>query len=1117
MTEIIELRQTDHVLKRPDMYIGDKETTTGNTVVYSKGSLSEKNITVSNWLVKLLDEAFSNATDNSMRNSSNRTTKIEVSIDSESIEIYNNGKSIPIEQQMSPVDGKMYYIPEIAFGRLNSSSNYDDDKKRTFIGVNGVGIKLVNIFSSLFEVTIINSGRKYYQKFENNMNVIHAPVIGTTKSEDSVRIKFCPDFKRLNIEKIDKETYAVLSKRVYDGCLYPVDITLNKKQIPRMTFEAYVIEYLKMFGLDHSEMVFYSTSSVQIGYLVDRKKRVHSYVNNVCTKENGNHVDNFFKQLREALPESFDNPANVSVLFMNQTVENPTFGSQSKNKLTSKITTNLKGLCKKIVNETKLKEFLDNKSLKTINRKLKVKRPILEKLQDANFASTKSGHECTLFVTEGNSATSMVQSCYDLLGHDYYGIFSLTGKILNVRKATPEDAINNTVVSELLIAIGLEFGKDYTTTNKLRYGKIVCVKDADTDGAAIMGLVLNVFHTYFKSLLHLDFFYEFITPMVQVYDVNGDRNEFYNLAEFRDHIKKTKSKSVKYIKGLASNSERDTRRYFENYADYLIPIIPDDRSDYWMDIAYSGKNGFTDLRKQWVGLCDEDTYLPRVKNEPIEISQFIRYDLILYSYDACERSIPSVYDGLKPTQRKILYTLFSQSNPYNKRKVFQLTAETTKQAQYHHGDQSLNGTIMAMMQTWCGSNTIPLLDHEGFIGSRFGQGLDGGAPRYVSVMLSKIARLIYPKEDDCLLATREEDGIVVEPKFYVPIIPMILINGTKGLGVGYMSNVPLHSPQDCINYIREFLKNKKSDVTQTIGWCYPGFKGTIEHTDKGYTTYGVRSFVNPPVIKTKKGELDAFCKTDRVHDPTLGPLSYNPCFVKITEIPIGVGLNNFTSKLVEYLSKQASVKSKKEPKPKKGDLVGLVDYKDNSSAGNDAVKEKIEYYLKIDNPDPNTAETTLNGIMSNKSILITSSMVLFNKHIQIQKFDTIYEIIKEFIEERYQLYIKRKSNQLAELNESKKQLDNKARFIKEIIDKKFDPRNIKTVDLQKILDERFDTYKGSHGYLVNLPIRVMTHEEYKKLLQQVKAATKEIETVTNTSIEDMWNRDLDKLQEALAN
>lgn len=1159
MSTIKEITPEEHVLLRKNMYLGDVATyTEKNFIGYNintKQLEQFKEITYSKELLKLFDEALTNAIDNIERSKKTSTpcNKIVVNITNDHFDVFNNGVSIPIKLQKS-IDGNEYYVPELAFSHLHSSSNYDDSEDRKFNGQNGLGIKLLNIFSRIFIIQIVNNHKKYKQVFENNMSIINKPTIIDCDCEDSVTIRAYLDFSKFSdLKEIDKDNITRLTKRVYDSTISSA-ITLNKTLIPKQTFKQFATAHIRLISPE-SEILNFAEKNYELSYAftaIKSKHCVFSYVNDNYTSDNGSHVKKFSKQFKEIMKVD-DNPMNYSIVFLNQTVVNPKFTGQAKESLSSRIMTDYSNTINSIIKMTPIAEAVAGQNTKKINSKLNKRNPrFLKRLvKDADDANRRNG-SCTLFVVEGNSAGSMVLNAIDRLpnAHEKYGVFCLIGKILNVAKAGEDKFINSPIVGELISAIGLSIGTQIPT-NKLRYGKVVCVTDADTDGSHIKGLVINLFYEKFKYLIEENnFLYEFITPMIQVIlnekvdktleklndsdFSNYKRLEFYNKAEYQKALTKLSEEKIlttKYLKGLATIDSRDGANYFQNYEKHMLKYIknPEQDTDGWMNVAFSNKRGMTQERKQWVESCDDKTFLPRTPGKPVEIAAFIEQDLVNYSYENCGRSIPSVYDGLKPTQRKILYTLFEMPEKKSKKliKVSALQGKVMAKAQYHHGDQALVGTINNMQQSWTGSNNIPLLGHYGNIGSRAGLGKDGGQPRYVEVNLDNISRLIFPKDDDSLLEKVVEDEIEVEPKFYVPIIPLILINGCKGIGTGYSSSVPLHSQFDVCDYLHEFLENsvktgfcnnfktlKRSDVlkyvsklikrqTTIIKPYYPNYKGLIETVDNGYKSHDIHEWIIP----SGKGFFERKLIQDRTGE---SPFDYDPCYLKISELPLDIGRFDVIKNLKHYLSGD----KKKAISNKYWDYV--IDFIDHSIVDSDSNRGNIEIYFKIRNTDGIIQTLPDFYVLPESNLLITSNMNLVNKDSRFTHYNNNEEILTDYLTQRYYTYILRKNKLVTLKEEELKYLYNKRRFIKGLIDDKIVVSKKPVDEVEEFLDiHKFDRKDSKFDYLLDIPVKYQTVEYYNKLNDETAKKESELDILINKPIEDIWKVELDKLETAL--
>lgn len=1203
MSQILKISNIDHIIKRPTMYFGDfdEKTATRQLFDLETGILSSKKVTYSPAIVKLFDEALTNATDNIYRSKENPTTKIFIKIDDKSFEVNNNGQSISLGKSINPDDGKEYYSPELAFGHTYSSGNYDDEVERKSNGMNGIGIKLANVYSKQFVVKVINNNKLYQQTFFDNMRKKTKPKICDYKFPDGVSIKAELDFKLLNCSKdyIDDDTKKILYKRILDSTLFPVDIYVNKKKLPRFTFQQYFETTFK--GNIPTNYISENTYDHDIIMFPFKGGNIVSMVNRIVTESNGTHVkcviDKIIEHLNSKGPTFTRSQIESNLcLYLNVIVDKPSFTSQSKETFNGKINVNVDHLVYNLCSNPEFLDLLQNKRNESINRKLKKTKPIFQKLTEANLAGTNESQKCTLFVTEGDSATGMVQQCFSSLGHDYYGIYTLGGKPLNIRKKKDVEAqMDNRVISELIVALGIERGVDYSipeNRRRLRYGKLVCVKDADVDGSAIMMLVCNIIDVIAQSLLKSNnFFYEFITPQIKlIYDIHPNKSvtvfgvtetivkgqdgefttkliadnkiikscknvvtTFNNKAEFCKFMNYNRRnltvRDIKYYKGLAAISTEDALDYWQDYEDYLIPFIYDNDAEEVMENLFSEHKSCVNWRKQLVQETTEDTYCVRIKSGT-DITQYGFYDYAPYAREDCIRTIPNVYDGLKPVQRKILYSLLIHTPSSEKfKKVFQIATQASLDGNYHHGDASINEATCGMMQTYMGSNNIPLITGSGQIGTRFAHGQDHGATRYIEGALSKISKVLFPKVDDALLKSNIEDEVKVEPKHYIPILPMVLINGTEGIGVGYSTFIPNHDFKDCIRNIREVLNSIKNDSVDvvsklnehqlTINPSYPGFKGSITYNvvDNCYETHGLSRFINIDAIQ--KNRHDTFWRTTLKYDSQHPELKYEHAFIEIYEIPIDskLSMNTIISELKKIMMQLAGnvvSTSRKTTTTKKkvesiSDLkvtsnvfnkanMGLfVDYQDNSHAGNELQDEKISLIIKIRN-DGNLNIDSPPEIIRMRSSLSMRNMMLYsltdNDGLMLRKFNTIKDIFNEYFTIRYKFYKLRKDRLIFLKQEEIKYLQNKINFIKAVaVDKILNLNSMTNEVLEKyLIENKYDKKSNDYKYLYSIPMRNCTKTEYEKLLKELEKKLKELEDLKNTLIKTFWEQDLNDFE-----
>lgn len=370
----------------------------------------------------------------------------------------------------------------------------------------------------------------------------------------------------------------------------------------------------------------------------------------------------------------------------------------------------------------------------------KKNRIFVPKLEDALWAGTAKSDQCTLILTEGLSAMTFAMWGRSVVGPEKYGCYPMKGKVLNIRDATMSQLMNNEEINNLKQIIGLQNNKDYKNTSELRYGKVMILTDADTDGSHIKGLLVNLFHCWWPSLIKLNFIQTLRTPIIKA--IKGQKVvEFYTEQDYnkwKDNIGTTRGYQIRYFKGLGTSKKEDAKDTFKRFdelkVDYyykdkgcdeaiLLAFEKDknvkstktDKTDITSDDHDSNETIVTlkcsDKRKRWLGQYDKDSYI-NIKENRISYQDLINKELIHFSIYDNMRSIPSICDGLKPSQRKILYYML-KNNITKVIKVAQLSGYVSAETGYHHGEMSLQQAIIGMAQNFVGSNNINLLYPDG--------------------------------------------------------------------------------------------------------------------------------------------------------------------------------------------------------------------------------------------------------------------------------------------------------------------------------------------------------------------------------------------------------------------
>jgi DNA topoisomerase-2 len=439
----------EHVLIRPDTYVGDIEPTTESMWVTKGDKIIKEIITYTPGFLKVFDELIVNARDASVNDESCDTIKVEYNVEEGYISVWNNGdKGIPVEEHP---EHKML-VPTMIFGELLTSSNYNDDEERTTGGRNGYGSKLCNIFSTKFEVEVMDAKRhkKFHQVWRDNMSIAEKAKVTENKNGKSyVKVTFYPDFARFKVKDLNNDHKELFERRAIDIAGVTngkLKVYFNDKKIESNTFKQYVELYYK------EDEIFYDLNdrwSVGCLYKQDCGGDVISFANGISTYRGGTHcnhvIDNIIKTIINDYIKKKDKDIKVTpsllkenlIFFITATIVNPAFSSQTKDTLTSKTEkfgskyeptpAFMKKLAKCGIVEQiiQLVKFKENSNLKKTDGKKQVKITGIPKLDDANKAGTKESSKCTLILTEGDSAKAFAMAGLGLIGRDYFGVFPL--------------------------------------------------------------------------------------------------------------------------------------------------------------------------------------------------------------------------------------------------------------------------------------------------------------------------------------------------------------------------------------------------------------------------------------------------------------------------------------------------------------------------------------------------------------------------------------------------------------------------------------------------------------------------------------------------------------------
>jgi DNA topoisomerase-2 len=1152
-----KMSDKEHILKKPDTYIGSIEMTEAETFVYDSAtsSIVHRTIHYIPGLYKLFDEGAVNSRDHFVRQeqairdakpNALPVTCIEFEIsDDGTISITNDGNGIDVAQHPE----HKLWIPEMIFGHLRTSTNYDENKKEKIVGgKNGFGFKLVLIWSSWGRVETVDHirGLKYIQEFKNNLDEICPPKITKcTTTKPYTKVSFRPDYARFGVEGLTPDMRALFEKRIYDIAAITdksVKVKYNGALIPVKHFQQYIDLYI---GAKGETKRIYEAPDARWEYVVSLAPNGEfqhvSFVNGIYTQKGGKHVEYIMNQIVRKLTEYIKTKKKVDVkpttikeqlaIFLRCDIDNPSFSSQSKDEMgtavasfgsTCKVSDEfIEKLAKMGVMDAAcaLTEVKENKAAKkTDGTKTRTIRGI-PKLIDANYAGTEKSAQCTVIFCEGDSAKAGIVSGLSREDRNFIGVYPMKGKMMNTRGEALKKIAENNEITEIKQILGLEVGRKYTPDDvkyRLRYGKVLFMTDQDLDGSHIKGLGINMFQSEWASLTEIPGFIGFMNTPILKAKKGAQEKVFYNEGEYRAWKEANGSSeggsdggaasnanaqpagwNIKYYKGLGTSTGKEFKEYFEHkkIVDFTHSGAACDNA---IDMVFNKKRA--DDRKTWLATYSRDRYLDTLQPS-VTYQKFINDEMIHFSKYDCDRSIPNLMDGLKISLRKILFSAFKK-NLKSEIKVAQFSGYVSEHSGYHHGEASLNAAIVGMAQNFVGSNNINLFEPNGQFGTRLQSGADSASERYIFTQLNKLTRLIYRPEDDAVLTYLDDDGQSVEPIYYVPIIPMVLVNGTKGIGTGFSTEIMCYSPTQIIAYLRHKLMEAPAPAP-TIEPFYKNFRGEIRRVgDSKYLFKGCYT-----ILDDKK--------------------------VRITELPIGTWTDNY-KKFLENLIEppHAATGGKDKDKDSAANTAPIVkEYNDMSTDTHVDITVTMAANI-IKTYSEKAAEydcTMLEKVLGLYATQSTTNMNLFDANEKLVKYGNAEEIADAYSVTRLAFYGKRKDALIAGLRKELMVLSNRARYITELLEDTIDLRRKTNKQLVELLKERkYDSMdansdeKGEdesssgqgqgYKYLLKLPMDSVSEENVKKLLNEKEKKEAELSELSSKTVEQMWLKDLEELE-----
>lgn len=1127
------LDDREHAYRIQRMHIGSDKKNKREEYVYDETGIHEMKVKTPPGVYQIFYECLDNAGDNIPLSIEKgyEYKRIIVNVTDTRVTIRNGGVPIPIA--INKKSG--LYVPEMLCSKFRTSSHYNEKKKRQGVGTNGFGIKEINTFSKKFTIKVGDADRKleYSQTWTNNMKSKEDPKITKYSGSNYVEFSYDLDFARFDVECYSERDIAHFKARAADlSFYYGIPIKFNGEVISfesledygRLYFnptftnnenfaedEASVRDHIVSFEDDVFRIIIADTpeegkivSIVNGRFIKSGGAHVKKVTNAVCKKFLDEAKKSYSKKFKEANKKSVSKLLNVkkilphlSFIIVCKTDDPDWDGGQVKTGVATfdgevKVPKKVLEAMKSWSFITELENIIEQRATSILAASDGKKGLRVENegaIVEAGYAGHKTKwKECILIIVEGKSASMYPKEMLRYIpgGRRIIGIMPIKGKVLNLRKASVTQIEKNKEYRLLKHVLGLREGVDYSKEenfNTLKYGKVMVLADGDPDGDHIRALIYNNFYYKWPSLLKRGYLFIKRTPYL-VATKGKETKTFYYPQDYEKFLKKDDAEkwTIDWYKGLATSTRKDVGRDMED-PKYTIVTL-DKHTGEKLTMAFDNK--CSNQRKLWL---ENSLDNHPSKAEKISMSIFIDTELIRFAFADLIRCIPGYIDGLKPGQRKVVWGIIRKMgyNPSKKVCVENLGNIVAAETQYHYGPKSLNDTIMRMTQNFVGACNLPLLADDGQNGTRDEGGKDAGATRYVKTKTMPYFQYIFRREDEPILNILEEEGYKIEPKFMLPVIPLLACNGPIGIGFAYSCFFANHNPLEIIKWIKCKLRD---ETTPTLVPWYHGFTGEIEIHDKAsklkeHEDDEEDSDDGPEGNGEGEDIPDAenvlVDKSTKKVMITKGIFEKNNDGVKITELPVGVWTNNYRISL---------------NKMKKDKIIRKFD---DDCNGGDTINFTIKGMHK-----PNHKKLKLV-----KSFGL-SNMVALDENYKPIKFDDVEQILETFYKIRLPFYQKRKDHQLGEMKSEIAVLNEKMKLLRLIQEKKIKVRGRTNEDVKEQLEKyevNPDLVMGKSGLALK-DITVTNIKLFEKKVLELKGEYKKLK---ETDIKDIWMSDLEEL------
>lgn len=995
-------------------------------------------------------------------------TRITVEIEEKNvISITDNGRGIPVKKNKKGISGV-----ELVLTKDKAGGKFDHNAYQIAGGLHGVGITVTNALSSWMEATVKRDGGAFTIRLEKGRVVEPLRKIaecGPRTHGTQIRFSPNPEYYQKPEFRIQQIRQQAMDKAILIPGLEVV-FKAPGKDPEVFCFKEGLAEYMST-RIESKPMFEFSG---QIGGI----ERIHwyfasfedntpvyskSYVNAIPTTRGGTHEKGFesgllkavreYIQMRPELTKSLGKKAKVNGvdlmasyhLGLSIYIRDVAFEGQTKQRLRSTEATKFVGgiihdtatlwlnrdtetsdeWVKSIINRSLARTTAENGKTKKIERKTFTGRsPLPGKLQDCR---SKNLDQTEIYLVEGDSAGgSAKQGC----NRETQAIYPLKGKILNCEGVEPEDAINSEVISDMTIALGTGLGEN-CATEKVRYGKIIFMTDADVDGSHILTLLSTFFWRQMPKLIEEERVFIVKAPL---YGATIGKETYY--AQDNDEldgikaIAKAENKKIEITryKGLGEMDPSQLKETCMNpESRHLIMVKPE--SNVRMDSLMTKLMG-NDPKQRRMLITGEKIENPEILNEKASAKKnqdeqgqqllptgedkdpVIPFETVFrelyreYGIKVVgDRAIPDVRDGLKPVHRRILYAM---------EKLKLRPSSTTKKAarvvgdvigKYHpHGDSSVYSAMVRMAQPW--SMRYPLVHGQGNYGSIDGD--PAAAMRYTEAKMTPIA--------EAMLSTDLKEGITpyqpnyddqdIEPLVLPAPFPMFLMNGTTGNpAVGFKSEVPPHNLTELLNACIA-IANRRSKTGEDVNKKdFSTIRKRITAPD--FPGGGIISNSHESLEKMYSSGYGKIYLRSKWHTENIGRGQWH---IVVTEIPYGVEKSPLLVEIGNRISNKALPESKQLPM--------LNDLRDDSEGSN----IRIILNPKSKNINPEDIMLHLFAVTNLQTTIQYATYGLEQWHktengdrYRLPKLFPLDEIIYSFLNCREELVINRSKNRLKEI------------------------------------------------------------------------------------------------------